>query len=331
MNDIPNHVSPPYTDDARDDALFHYTSAAGLIGILRAKELWATAYYCSNDASELAVGRGFLTPELTRITRKMIDDGDPLVLTFLKRGVNPMEYAENFEQLVVETAFSLLSTYISCFCKPKGEEDFRHGLLSQWRAYGADGGYALQFSRKKLLEAIEKIENEKGGWAYDLKDVFYATQNPLQDKVLGHIDVFIQAYNDHLKAFGGPLEALLNTSTMPSPIAGLVGGPLEALLDYFIHTKNGHFSEERECRLSFVEPEAPDLQKIPTDCFDRGGLIVPYKRIPHSTIPLVDCLEWILIGPNSRMGARFKSVCQIVKASGLDIKVRPSHIPFVRS
>lgn len=56
MRDIPNHISPTYSDEARDDALFHYTTASGLIGILNANELWSTAYYCANDESELTAG-----------------------------------------------------------------------------------------------------------------------------------------------------------------------------------------------------------------------------------------------------------------------------------
>ncbi len=241
-----------------------------------------------------------------------------------------MDYAKHFEQLIIGMAFNQFSTYMSCFCKPNDKEDFLHGLLSQWRAYGIDGGYALQLSRKKLLAAIEKLDKKKR-WQFDLKDVFYTTANPLREKVLDHISAFTRAYIDHLEQIGRPLSEVFNTRTVPNPIGNLLGGPIEALLDYLIHTKNGHFSEERECRLSLVEAEASTLEKMPTYCFDRGGLIVPYKTITDTTIPLADCIEWIVIGPSSRMNARFKSVCQIVQSSGLNIKVRPSHIPFVRS
>ena len=74
-----------------------------------------------------------------------------------------------------------------------------------------------------------------------------------------------------------------------------------------------------------------EVEVLPTNYFNRGGLIVPYKKTPRTTFPLLDCIEWIVIGPNSRMSARFKSVTQMVRSAGLAIKVRPSHIPFTRA
>jgi len=192
MSEIPNHSSPPYSEEAREDALFHYTSADGLIGILQSGEIWSTAYYCTNDVSELAAGAGILKQELRRATSKMIEDDDPLVKTFAMRGVDIREHAERFEQIVIEQIFHILCAYITCFCNPNGKEDFRHGLLSQWRAYGADGGYALQFSRTKLLAAIEKA-NDAQSLGYELQDVHYTVPNPLRSEVLKQADSFLRA------------------------------------------------------------------------------------------------------------------------------------------
>ena len=50
MSEIPNHTSPPYSEQAREDALFHYTSASGLIGIIGEGEIRGTAYYCCQSA-----------------------------------------------------------------------------------------------------------------------------------------------------------------------------------------------------------------------------------------------------------------------------------------
>jgi hypothetical protein len=330
MSDIPGHISPPYSEEARDDALFHYTSAAGLIGILRSQEMWATAYYCTNDSSELAAGKDVLKHRFSGLTSKMIREDHPLVLEYYSRGVDPMQYADGFESLMTNLAFNQLQTYITCFCKAAGQEDYSHGLLSQWRGYGADGGYALQLSRKKLAEALAKIEKSAQG-QYDLQDVFYTVDNPLREKVIGHVDLFIKAYTDHLEDFAQPLGELVGRKSMTSPIANLWGGPIESLVDYLIHTKNSHFSEERECRFSFMDIDVPQAAKLPSECFDRNGLIVPYKRIPATVVPFAECIEWIVIGPNQRMKARFDSVRELVKSSGLRIKVRPSHIPFVRT
>ena len=327
MSEIPAHTSPPYSEDARDDALFHYTSAQGLIGILQNREIWSTANHCSNDASELAVCKGFLTPKFLRATQKMVEENDSLVQTFRSRGVDIREYARAFEQRIIGHAFSLLCPYITCFGTPTGPEDFKHGLLSQWRAYGVDGGYALQFSRKKLLAAVENT-NKDHGVSYDLQDVHYTVENPLKTEVLSHTDSFVRAYKDFLEEIGAP--DFLSKRTKSSPVAGLSGGPLESLLDYLIQTKNKHFGEERECRLSLIEAVSSEVAVLSTHYFNRGGLIVPYKK-PPAAFSLLDCIEWIIIGPNPRTGTRFKYVTQMVRSAGLEIAVRPSHIPFVRA
>jgi hypothetical protein len=131
MSEIPGHVLPTYSDAARDDSLFHYTTANGLIGILGTGEIWGTAYYCANDESELAAGKGLLAPLFRSMTYKMIEANDPRVLTFRRRGVDIQEYADQFEQTIAAVALSSLCAYITCFCKPASEEDFHHGLLSQ--------------------------------------------------------------------------------------------------------------------------------------------------------------------------------------------------------
>jgi len=329
MSQIPAHTSPSFSEDSLDDALFHYTSADGLLGILSSGELWSTAYYCTNDESETTAGRGVLSPMFLQETHKMVEENDPLVTTFSNRGVDIFNYARGFEQQIIGQTFSRICTYLTCFCKARAKEDFTHGLLSQWRAYGPDGGYAIQFSRKKLSAAIEKA-NKALDIDYELKDVYYDNENPHKLEVMSHKDKFIQAYKNYLKELGTPLSELLTRKTMNSSIVGLLGGPLESLLDYLIQTKNKHFAEEREVRLSLLALTTSENQVLPTHHFNRNGLIVPYKKIPCSDFPLLDLIDWIVIGPNPRMDARFKSISQIVRTTGLSIDIRPSHIPFIR-
>jgi hypothetical protein len=327
MADMPSHTSPPYSEATREDAIFHYTTAAGLIGILRSGELWSTAYYCANDESELATGKGVLSPLFWTATHELIRANDPLVETFRSRGVDIREYAKGFEQTITSSSLSSLCAYITCFCKPSSHEDFTHGLLSQWRGYGPDGGYALQFSKKKLLAEIEKA-NATGGFIYKLQDVHYTPDNKLKDRVLAHEDAFVQSYKEHLDAVS---KLDLNSKTMSSPIASLLHGPLEALLEYLIHTKNQHFSEENECRLSVIDLFRRMHEVLPTGFYNRDGLIVPYKRTLAASFDVLKCVDWIIVGPSPRMTARFRSVTHLIKQLDLRIKVRPSHIPFTRT
>lgn len=328
MSSVPNHISPSFSDAAKDDALFHYTTARGLIGILTTGQLWNTAYYCANDESELAAGKGVISSLFCKHTHDLILNSDPRIVTFANRGVDPRQYGENFEQQITSMALSMLGIYITCFCRPTGEEDFQHGLLSQWRGYAIDGGYALQFSRKKLVAAIESAHST-AGLNYDLMDVHYHLDNPLKAEVMRHSDAFLRAYSEHLDELAQPLD--FNRKTMRSPIAGLPGGPLEAMLNYLAHTKSVHFQEERECRLSLVQATATDVaDSLPVGYFERGGMPVPYTQTPKLVFNVLDCIEWVVVGPAPRLHARFKAVAQLAKQYSSKIRVRPSHIPFTR-
>ncbi len=319
---VPGHTSPPYSEEARDNALFHYTTARGLIGILTSGQLWSTAYHCANDETELAAGRGALTPIFRNFTYKLVETQDPRVTIFAHRGVDKMTYADGFENLLTSMSLSALSTFITCFCRAMGPEDFSHGLLSQWRGYGADGGYAIQLNRKKLKAAVGGVEG------YDLQDVHYDTKNPLREEMLGHTDAYIKAYESHLNELAKPLN--FTSRTVRSPIADLGWASLEAHLNYLVHTKNRHFGEERECRLSLVQATTRIEGALPVAYYERGGLVVPYVSTPLAKLNILECIEWIIVGPGPRMASRFKSAVQLVQDTCGGVYVRPSHIPFTR-
>ena len=323
---LPNHTLPTYSEKSREDTLLHYTSGSGLLGILCKNEIWSTAYYCANDESELSAGKDVLTPLFRSKTHEMVQTADPRVRTFRNRGVDIRDYAEQFEQTLLSLALNFFCVYITCFCKPSSKEDFLHGLLSQWRGYGIDGGYALQLSRSKLQARVEQAQKVEG-LNFELQDVYYSPDSPLKDEVLKHSEAFTEAYLDHLDML---VNLDFKNEPMRSPIANLAGGPLESLLDFLIHTKNGHFSEEKECRMSVLEPVSSGSGLLPVDYFDRNGLLVPFTRTP-SSFNVLDCVDWIIVGPGPRIGNRFNSVTQMVRKMGLRIRVRPSHIPFSRA
>ena len=281
MSDIPNHLSPPYSEGSREDALFHYTTAKGLIGILSTGQIWSTAYYCANDESELATGKGVLTPLFRNHTYRLIEENDPRVSTFARRGVDVLEYADHFENQIASMALSSLCAYITCFCKPTGEEDFRHGLLSQWRGYAADGGYALQFSRKKLLATIANI-HQCDDLNYDLLDVHYHVENPLKAEVLRYADAFVQAYAGYLDELAQPID--FTKKTMRSPIAGLPGGPLEAYLNYWFtpRASTSPKSESADSVLFSLPPWLPNHSRFLTTSVAACRYRIPKPRVHAS-------------------------------------------------
>lgn len=327
MSTLPGHTQPNYSEEARQDALFHYTTGDGLVGVLGTNEIWSTAYYCANDESELSAGKNVLTRLFGSKTHEMIQAGDRRAQILECRGADIRELADKFEGTILGFALSVLCLYMTCFCKPNSKEDFLHGLLSQWRAYGIDGGYALQFSRSKLQARIEQVYKSNQNLNYELQDVYYSPDNPLKAEVLKHSEAFLSSYLNHLDAIAN-LD--FNNPAIPNPLADLTGGPFESLMDYLIHTKNEHFREENECRMSILQPVSADWKELPVDYFNRNGLVVPFIRSPLS-LSVLDCVDWIIVGPGPRITNRFNAVAQMVRKRGLKISVRPSHIPFSRS
>ena len=239
-----------------------------------------------------------------------------------------MSYADGFERQLTALAMNSEVAYITCFCQPFRKEDFLHGLLSQWRGYGTDGGYALQFSRSRLLDAI-KSANKVNDLNYDLEDIYYTPESPLKDRVLADRAAFLDEFEKCLDELAKPID--LSQTSMRNPIFDLLKGPLIPLLDYLTCTKNVHFAEERECRLSLIQPAAVDPAFRPVKRFSRNGLMVSFTTTPKESFDILGCVDWILIGPGPRMGARFKAVCELVRHSERKILVRPSHIPFTRA
>lgn len=321
---LAGHRLPNYTNEAAQDALFHYTTANGLLGILQGGELWSTAYHCVNDQSELSEARGTIRHIVRKHTSTMIENGDAKVDALRRKGVDIRDQADRFEDLVVAHALNALSVYMTCFCRPTGKEEFLHGLLSQWRGYGSDGGYAIQFNAKRLKAEIERA-NSDHDTSYDLQDICYHADNPFKDEVLRHEQSYIESYEKHLDDV---VNFRLEQPRLRSPITDLPGGPLEAVIDYLVNTKSSHFSEENECRLSVVEPASAGRGSLSVEYLNREGLVVPFTKTP-SDCKVVDCIDWVVVGPSPNIEQRFRSISQMVKKMGLDIKVRPSHIPYM--
>src|SRR5260370_10550976 len=103
--------------------LYHYTGAAGAIGIIQGRKIWATDYRHLNDRKEYRIGPKLLEDELR--SRRL--EG---------------KHRIGFERLVEQTQ---RLCYVLSFSE-MGDQ------LSQWRAYSPAGnGYALGFEQTNAL------------------------------------------------------------------------------------------------------------------------------------------------------------------------------------
>jgi hypothetical protein len=111
--------------------IYHYTTVAGLLGILESGHLRGTHVGFLNDTSEIAYG--------LRVCRTVLEDERS------RRGSSQ-------ERVVLDNAIGFIESeslpadmYVTSFSKAPD-------LLGQWRAYGSNGKYCLGFSVARFSE-----------------------------------------------------------------------------------------------------------------------------------------------------------------------------------
>ncbi len=265
--------------------LFHYTGISGLMGILEKQTLWATHFSFLNDTSEIKVFKEMLP----RILEPVIEDAmcslanspDNLAL-FEKNGGTTAVVQKMKHDMAHGMYNALLGTedtppfaepYIVSFCTVVEGDDrtTQHGLLSQWRAYGQEGGYAIVFDSARLNELL--FEEGQKWCGYDLfggKVVYSLDTDEIIHRELGkHIDEIKNVYVNWFKR----------------PHVDMHEQIYPALLSCACLFKHWGFREENELRIAAVPPSkvVVDESKIRGDVitekprwnFLRAGIPVP--------------------------------------------------------
>jgi hypothetical protein len=137
----------------RHPELFHYTTVAAFKQINKSRQLWATHYADMNDSSELARFRQQVIKHTSRfipeILQNCLPSDAPSMPAEQKGELESKIYRESIalvERLHQKTfgECGLPETFICSFCAhPTQLPAVQHGLLSQWRGYGAGGGVAI--------------------------------------------------------------------------------------------------------------------------------------------------------------------------------------------
>jgi hypothetical protein len=122
--------------------LHHYTTIDGVYGIFRSQEMWSTSVEFLNDITEVSYG--------INLALDMIDaecqewEGHAVVIDQLLR------MRKHVELHTTNSAY-----YVTCFCE---EPD----LLSQWRAYGRNSGFSINFNAQRLDSSVRDRNSPPG-------------------------------------------------------------------------------------------------------------------------------------------------------------------------
>jgi len=322
--------------------LLHYTSIAGLRCILESRELWGTHARFLNDGAELIAFKEYLPRIIRRSVRKGLTDllqaqpgrqavvdrfgGLEATIDEVIRGLIQGLYSATLGESDPEP---FAEPYITSFCTPTTQRQAEHGLLSQWRGYGKEGGYALVFDTAQLSKAMDEEGKRWPNLFLFGGDVLYSDAN----------DDEIQAeFGQNLKAISEGFDRWLATSGKDA--AALEPIYLNIL---FVSCRYKHwgFSEEREVRIVAVPPNSQIIDEMkrrrenpsvmPIHHIERNGQRVPtihlfdsYKADGHS-LPI----RRIIVGPGGDRAARKSMVEGLASACNLEIPVTVSEIPYI--
>lgn len=277
-------------------SLYHYTTASGLLGILTTQTIRATDVRFLNDAREALYARDLVLNAISQMDNPVLrpdhfahDLGHYAVETF-------EEYKRYFFETLASTDFGV---YAACFCE-SGD------LLSQWRGYGAEHGYAIELDAAKLAAvsgspamytpASRLIEVRYGSEA--AADIASEAVRAVGDFNLNHPGV---------KSYYKALEVSALLATVKDPA----------------------FRQEEEWRLlAALEPEGPaggpGAPESLVKYRSTSMAIVPYIELPFA----IDAIRSIRLGPGNYGDVREAGVRKLLASLGSSAAVSRSEVPL---
>lgn len=290
--DEPDLLNPP-------PILYHYTSAAGLQGILESGSVWATDVAFLNDEQELRLGL------------------DKFLKNF-KEQIRTKYDSEDYDRLAGSfRVWEHIRHFVSSF-----SED--GDLLSQWRGYASPGGYAIGFAAPSLQPHLQS-RRKGGGFArvtYDL-DLTAGMAEAWAGMVAERFGATLAEVVDKGAGAETPTEAVARHFRRFHRRHFLTGVTLCCLL------KNPSFKEEREWR---VVRAVHVTSSVETNVNFREG---PLGLTPYTSIDFTDengrlPIAEIIVGPGNSMDLRISAVRLLLAKLGYprDVVVRASTIPY---
>lgn len=288
------------------NVLFHYTSATGLIGILKSKSIWLTDLRYMNDGSELEYAEKLIGDCIA--AKQAAPDLTDIQASFLSRIA-----------IVINPFKGRSSIYSASFCE-------NGNLLSQWRSYrGHSGGYAMGFdffhtlrtmNRPCALRRITYDVNRQRSLVNDLVDKFL---NSVGKATSGH----------KLQDVSRPFWEYVTHRYS------------ELAVEFLFCFKHPDFHEEKEWRLvnPSLHQSAIERHVDPLNFREYQGNIVPYhivsfeeavKAASNDLSGIAFPVREIVIGPtiNSDLNEQSLAALMLSTCKDMEPTIKKSEIPL---
>lgn len=308
--------------------LYHYTTFEGLKGILESKKLWLTDYQCTNDLSEFGYSKAIFLNRIKRGYEKWSKEKKISPLCIKKLDSIIQEECTFLYETIKQQIDKIGGAYLFSACVHKSDFERSHGLLSMWRGYGREGGYALEID-------FEEFKN-----SYTRRcQIFDFVRYPalLQENIDCSIEHFLNE-DCEIKKYLAQLDDFIEHSLIPAFIEGkpldLPDKDIEAILALITLLKHPGFSEESEYRCVILRCSKEKMLQgqendfLKTNLRKRKGHVLSYIEIPFDP----KCIKRIIIGPKSHQKSHKKHFQEYLKSLELDcISVKSSEIPYIEN
>jgi len=269
--------------------LYHYTTPAGLLGILQNQHIWATEASFLNDLYEIQYGLD-MTKE---VINTYLKNKDTYKQQFCELSLNYLEHMNSKEEEI----------YITSFCETSD-------LLSQWKGYTNFGeGYAVGLNLENM---IDSNSDEEFGHI-SIKKVIY--NKKMQSKMVKSKIKFMVLQSQKLIA-----QDLPNTENIMKASAKSLAYYLNAQSKRF---KSSAFSEEKEWRAIYINNDFANEQRIKNKLRMVDSILTPYIELhlykKNSAKNRILPIKEIIIGPKVDGKKAGKSINLIYK--NLEVKL----------
>jgi hypothetical protein len=321
----------PLPSPGASRSLFHYTTAAGLIGILKNQSLFATHADFLNDSAECRILQDLLKPQITaeiaEVVPELIKRGRLIGDVYRESGeeIYGMQAAQALNSIIVSIE-KIAPVYITSFCvHDPSQPEYENGLLSQWRGY-ASGGFAIEFEEAGIDE-LAKAENKAFRYQGILTNLV-SYDNHLERAKLEQFNGVGKAFLRKLfEEQGGDLDRDFGQEV------DLVHF-MKPFLEVLPFLKDRGFSEEREYRIAALcnrptVAEDGDERKPKEVWFRESnrGAVIPYVRLFEGLGERLP-IKGILVGPHVNQDNQVGALSLLLEQYGVDVEVRRSKLTF---
>jgi hypothetical protein len=318
--------------------LMHYTSAVGLTGIVSSRCLWATHAAHLNDSEEIKLFldrrlRTLISTEIGRIIAEQSELPEHRAHIQSFGGVDraAIEATDGLWSSIRRLTLAFNQPYILSLCGAADDRVQLSGLLSQWRGYGKDGGYAVVLNTSAMQSLLEAEARQFSYQMLQWADVHYYDEASPNAPVAEEIS----EAEDTLKAAVGAFM------WKPGPEA--LEPTFEAITSLSCLYKHWGFHEEREVRVlaipsheSTLRPNGgstPQRPPKPIKTLVRDGSPMAYLELfrngdPPATRPPLPITR-VIVGPHRDKLQRKEATERLLLANGVQAQVVVSEIPYL--